>query len=207
MIGGSRSGCGRTTLAAMTEPETTPPPFLPYVPGPMPAQVPPEDLRPAVPAAPTPAGRNLRPVLFGAAGLLLGLALGVGVTFAAVGSGTDPSPVAAAAAEPTTVYVTETVVLTAAPTTPAAATTAAAPPPPPPAPTIEDGSWTVGEDIPAGTYKTVGAGSDCYWGIYKSGTNQSDIVKVNVGGGNLRVTLKAGQDFTTDRCGTWTKIG
>jgi hypothetical protein len=189
----------------MTEPEPTPPPFVPYVAGPLSAPV--EDLRPAVPIAPASAGRSLRPVLLAAGGLLLGVMLGAGVTYAAVGKSADPTPVAVAAAEPTTVYVTKTVILTVAPTTPAAATTAAAPPPPPPAPTIDDGTWTVGEDIPAGTYKAVGAGSDCYWGIYKSGTNQNDIIDNHVGGGNLRVTLKAGQDFTSERCGVWTKIG
>jgi hypothetical protein len=90
--------------------------------------------------------------------------------------------------------------------------TVQAPPPAPttkavPAvPTITDGTWTVGEDFPAGTYKTVGAGSTCYWAITKSGTNGSDIVDNHIGGGNLRVTLKAGQDFETDRCGTWAKV-
>jgi hypothetical protein len=86
---------------------------------------------------------------------------------------------------------------------PAAPTTAAAKPA---APTISDGTWTVGEDFPAGTYKTIGAGSSCYWAIYKSGTNGSDIIDNHIGGGNLRVTLKAGQDFETARCGTWAKV-
>lgn len=75
-----------------------------------------------------------------------------------------------------------------------------------PANSIDDGTWTVGEDFPAGTYKTTGSGEDCYWSIYKSGTNQSDIVNNHIGGGNLRVTLKKGQDFETARCGTWTKV-
>ncbi len=85
---------------------------------------------------------------------------------------------------------------------PADPTTAAKPA----APTITDGTWTVGEDFPAGTYKTTGSGSTCYWAIYKSGTNGSDIIDNHIGGGNLRVTLKAGQDFETARCGTWAKV-
>lgn len=75
-----------------------------------------------------------------------------------------------------------------------------------PATTITDGTWTVGADIVAGTYKTTGAGGDCYWAILKTGSNGADIVNNHVGGGNLRVTLKAGQDFETERCGTWQKV-
>lgn len=75
----------------------------------------------------------------------------------------------------------------------------------PAAPSISDGTWTVGEDVPAGTYKVTGAGSTCYWSITKSGSNGADIIDNHLGGGNLRVTLKAGQDFETARCGTWVK--
>ncbi len=99
-----------------------------------------------------------------------------------------------------TVTVTQTVLVTPSP----AATTA---PAPPPSPTIQDGTWTVGTDFPAGTYRTTGAGSDCYWAITKSGTNGADIINNHIGGGNLTVTLKNGQDFETARCGTWTKVG
>lgn len=75
-------------------------------------------------------------------------------------------------------------------------------------PTIDDGTWTIGEDYPAGTYKTTGSDQLCYWAIYKSGQNQSfdSIITNHNGGGNLRVTLKAGQDFETERCGTWTLV-
>jgi hypothetical protein len=75
-------------------------------------------------------------------------------------------------------------------------------------PTIDDGTWTVGTDFPAGKYRTTGvAGADCYWEIAKSGTNGSDIVDNHIGAGHLTVTLKVGQDFDTERCGTWAKIG
>lgn len=86
-------------------------------------------------------------------------------------------------------------------------TTAPATPAATGAPTIAEGTWTVGEDIPAGTYKVTGAPGNCYWAIYPAGTNQAldKIIDNHLGGGNLRVTLKAGQDFETARCGTWVK--
>lgn len=75
--------------------------------------------------------------------------------------------------------------------------------------TITEGSWTVGRDIEAGTYATQDAvSSSCYWGIYRSGTNGDDIIQNDiVTGGRPTVTLKAGQDFTTKRCGSWIKQG
>lgn len=90
---------------------------------------------------------------------------------------------------------------------PAGAATSAttAPVPSGPVTSIAEGTWTVGVDIVAGTYRVVGAGKDCYWSITKTGSNGSDIVDNAIGGGNLSVTLKAGQDFTTKRCGTWQK--
>jgi hypothetical protein len=76
------------------------------------------------------------------------------------------------------------------------------------APTIEDGTWTVGEDVPAGTYRTTAnVSSRCYWQITKTGGDSvSDIVDNDIpGGGRPRVTLKRGQDFKTSNCGTWSK--
>jgi hypothetical protein len=71
--------------------------------------------------------------------------------------------------------------------------------------TIHEGTWTVGVDIAAGTYRTTEAvGSTCYWGIYRSGTNGDDIIQNDIpGGGRPTVTLSKGQDFNTTRCGTW----
>lgn len=73
--------------------------------------------------------------------------------------------------------------------------------------TIKEGTWTVGVDIEPGTYR---ANSDvlsgCYWGIYRTGSNGSDIVDNDiVSGGRPSVSLSAGQDFKTSRCGTWSK--
>lgn len=72
---------------------------------------------------------------------------------------------------------------------------------------IDEGVWTVGTDIGAGTYRTTEPVSgDCYWAIYRSGTNQDDIVQNDiVTGGRPTVALRDGQDFETNRCGTWDK--
>ncbi len=73
--------------------------------------------------------------------------------------------------------------------------------------TFSDGTWTVGRNIDPGTYlTTTDVGSSCYWGIYTSGSNGSDIIDNDLpGGGRPSVTLSAGQDFKSARCGSWTK--
>lgn len=70
---------------------------------------------------------------------------------------------------------------------------------------IREGTWTVGRDIKPGTYvvESPVVGS-CYWGIYRSGTNGDEILQNDfIMGGRPSVTLKEGQDFTTQGCGTW----
>ena len=73
--------------------------------------------------------------------------------------------------------------------------------------TVGDGTWTVGTDIEPGTYRAAAAvGSTCYWGIYRSGSNGGDIIENDIpGGGRPVVTLSAGQDFNSTRCGKWEK--
>ncbi|NVM99036.1 hypothetical protein G6035_10260 [Arthrobacter sp. SDTb3-6] len=73
--------------------------------------------------------------------------------------------------------------------------------------TIGEGTWAVGRDIAPGTYVSTSAvDSDCYWAILAGGSNGSDIIENDIpGGGRPSVTLSAGQDFKTSRCGTWTK--
>lgn len=73
--------------------------------------------------------------------------------------------------------------------------------------TVSDGTWVVGVDIEAGTYRPAeSVGSRCYWGIYASGSNGDDIIANDIpGGGMPSVTLAAGQDFKSARCGTWSK--
>lgn len=71
--------------------------------------------------------------------------------------------------------------------------------------TIGDGTWTVGTDIEPGTYRaSADVGSSCYWGIYASGSNGSNIIDNDLpGGGRPSVALSAGQDFKSSRCGKW----
>lgn len=73
--------------------------------------------------------------------------------------------------------------------------------------TIGDGTWVVGVDIEPGVYKAAApVSSTCYWGIYTSGSNGDDIIANDLPGGGLpSVTLAAGQDFKSSRCGTWAK--
>lgn len=74
--------------------------------------------------------------------------------------------------------------------------------------TIGEGIWTVGVDIAPGTYKVNDVVSDCYWSIYKSGTNGKEIIANDiVRGGRPTVVLERGQDFRTQHCGTWVKAG
>lgn len=72
---------------------------------------------------------------------------------------------------------------------------------------VESGVWTVGSDIKAGMYRTKeSVGSDCYWAVLQTGTNGSDIIDNGIpGGGRPTVTVKKGQDFESQRCGTWVK--
>ncbi|MGO4230187.1 hypothetical protein AB4Y72_15105 [Arthrobacter sp. YAF34] len=73
--------------------------------------------------------------------------------------------------------------------------------------TIGDGTWTVGTDIEAGTYRaTADVDSSCYWGIYATGSNGSNIIENDLpGGGRPTVALSGGQDFKSTQCGTWEK--
>jgi hypothetical protein len=73
---------------------------------------------------------------------------------------------------------------------------------------IEDGTWTVGVDIAAGTYKVKDKiESQCYWAILKTGSNGDDIISNDLPeGGYPSVTLRKGQDFD-NQCGTWKKVG
>lgn len=141
------------------------------------------------PRARKPFGRVIFPAISGVVGLGLGLMLGVAVSAAPEArSSADGSAVAEVPAT--------------APTTEAKATRA-------PAPTIEDGTWTVGVDFPAGRYRvTQNVGGSCYWAIFRTGGDSvGDIIANDLpGGGRPSVTLKKGQDFKSSRCGTWRKV-
>jgi hypothetical protein len=76
--------------------------------------------------------------------------------------------------------------------------------------TIEgDGTWLVGEDFAAGTYRA-DAGEGCYWARLTSahaGDALDNIIENGIGGGSQTVTLAEGEWFETADCGEWEKIG
>lgn len=74
---------------------------------------------------------------------------------------------------------------------------------------IQDGQWEVGVDLPAGTYKVTTAvdpDAMCYWKITQTGKPDNIIDNDIVKGGLPTVTVKAGQDFATEDCGTWARV-
>ncbi|GFE18389.1 hypothetical protein Sgleb_64360 [Streptomyces glebosus] len=78
--------------------------------------------------------------------------------------------------------------------------------------TVSQGSYRVGKDIAAGTYRTGGpAASDmplCYWARAKdsSGTRES-ILANGTPKGPARVNVHTGETFETNGCRRWTKVG
>ena len=72
---------------------------------------------------------------------------------------------------------------------------------------ITEGMWVVGVDVAPGRYRAVNVPADCHWAILKSDTNGREIIENDLpGGGNPQVRIAEGQDFSTIRCGTWTKV-
>jgi hypothetical protein len=76
-----------------------------------------------------------------------------------------------------------------------------------------DGTFLVGEDIQAGTYKTAGPEDDtfglgCYWARHKdaSGELTGIIANDNITG-QTRVTVNKGEYFETKGCLKWQKVG
>ena len=142
----------------------------------------------------------------------------LGATIGASG-GTDPATTAAASDPQPTVTVSvpaepgAEVTVTAPPVTvtkPAPAPKTVTAPPPQAAATIEEGTWEVGVDVAPGRYKTteaVGAAGMCYWKITTTGKPNNIVDNDIVTGGRPTVTIKKGQDFTTQDCGTWAKVG
>lgn len=65
-----------------------------------------------------------------------------------------------------------------------------------------EGTWTVGTDIEAGTYKaTKEVNSDCYWEITAGGSNGNDIVaNDNPTGGYPQITVEDGQQVKISGC-------
>ena len=146
--------------------------------------------------------------------ILAVLPLAVIAGLAACGSSPQPAaPPTAPPAQTVTVTapapppVTETVKVPGPARTTVAVVKTVQAPPPAPVSAIEEGVWTVGSDIAPGKYRTIDAVSDgCYWKISTSGTNGDDIVSNdNPSGGHPVVTLRKGQDFQTQDCGSWAK--
>lgn len=71
--------------------------------------------------------------------------------------------------------------------------------------TFGSGTWRVGSEIPAGTYRTRQSTSGCYWARLKGFSgNLSDILANDFGSGYMVVTIKAtDKGFESSRCGRW----
>jgi hypothetical protein len=104
-------------------------------------------------------------------------------------------------------HTTTTVMSTLPPETKTVTKTVAPPPPPGPKTSIEtNGTYIVNKDIAAGTYRTDGAKSGCYWARLRS-FDTNDIIDNNVGDGPQVVRiLPTDTAFMTRSCGSWHKI-
>lgn len=71
---------------------------------------------------------------------------------------------------------------------------------------FSDGQYTVGQTVSPGVYRET-AGGDCYYEWSSSTASDASIVSNDLPAGPATVTLRPGDIFTSDRCGTWTKIG
>lgn len=71
--------------------------------------------------------------------------------------------------------------------------------------TVTSGTWQVGKDIEAGTYRANSqVSSQCYWEITVN--NGADIVQNDIpGGGYPQVTVSDGQQLKLQDCGTWSR--
>lgn len=144
------------------------------------------------PLAPKRRSRAKTPLI--AAGMFFfGFVLGVSAS-----SSSSPSDTSASSPPAATVTVAaapapaETVTVTAAPAGPAGSIKS-------------DGTFLVGADIKAGTYKTAG-GDGCYWARL-SDLSGSGIIDNGVGAGQQVVTVAASDKaFETRGCGTWRRV-
>lgn len=73
---------------------------------------------------------------------------------------------------------------------------------------FEDGTYQVGSDIQAGTYKADPGGS-CYWARLRDLTGGANSILANglPSGPTLVTILPSDTAFESDGCGTWTKVG
>lgn len=71
---------------------------------------------------------------------------------------------------------------------------------------LEDGVHVVGTDTAAGVY-SIKSSEQCYYAWKTSTAADSTIRDNNIVSGPATVTLRAGDIFETNRCGTWSKVG
>jgi hypothetical protein len=76
---------------------------------------------------------------------------------------------------------------------------------------MDDGTYEIGVDAKPGRYKTrvPEDSSGCYWEKMKddSGGFNSLIANGEVNpGGRVSITLKRGEFFNSEDCGTWTRV-
>jgi hypothetical protein len=189
------------------------PPGPPTQPLPRPAQFP---LYPPGPVhnsasttAPTPP-KPKKPKRFGWPILIITavVALGVGIVGGIfVGSGDDSATTAGPTA---TVTATGTAEAESGPTA-SKAPTAKKTTRPEPESTMNEGTYEIGVDAKPGRYKTrvPEDSSGCYWEKLKddSGGFNSLIANGDVNpGGRVSITLKRGEFFNSEDCGTWTRV-
>jgi hypothetical protein len=73
--------------------------------------------------------------------------------------------------------------------------------------TISDGTHNVGVDVKAGKYKTnVPEGEFCYWERIRGDDISDSTSTYKEGPARLSVTLKKGESFETEDCGTWKRV-
>jgi hypothetical protein len=169
---------------------------------------------PQPPNPQTRPGWTRKRVIIPAAVVLLFVGIGIG------SAGGDSGTGAKASAEPT-VTVTETPAAVAAdeadpaPTVTETKTVTAKPTkkPTPKVATIPgDGTFVVGDDIKAGTYKTAGAADsaipNCYWARLKGTSGDfEDIITNGNGEGPTTITIASSDGaFQTNGCKDWKKV-
>jgi hypothetical protein len=78
---------------------------------------------------------------------------------------------------------------------------------PEPKSTISDGVHEVGVDVKAGQYEiNVPEGALCYWERRIGDAISDSTSRYKEGPARLSVTLKKGEVFETEDCGTWTRV-
>ena len=76
-----------------------------------------------------------------------------------------------------------------------------------PVSSFDDGTYVVGADIVAGTYKTAPSG-ECYWARIRGTSDESDIIANHLASGPTTVTISSSDGaFVSRSCGQWTKVG